>query len=154
MTKRVGDLITKRVGDLMTTESSTVSEDMAIYEAVKKIAARPRGKIACVVDKEGKLKGLLTPRDILEALEVRRFGVFRGRFFAGPEVLHLLTSKYAKDIMSAPVSVHVNDGIREAINTMIDHGFYELPVVDEKMRVIGEIGYSEILLNAVENQKT
>jgi CBS-domain-containing membrane protein len=95
----------KLVGELMTAECNNVPEDMAIYEAVKKIAARTRGKIVCVVDREGKLKGLLTPRGILEVLEVREFGGIRGRFFAGPEVLHLLTSKYAKDIMSAPISV-------------------------------------------------
>jgi CBS domain-containing protein len=144
----------KLVGDLMSTECNTVPENMAIFEAVKKIADRIRGKIACVVDKEGKLKGLLTPRDILEALEVRKFGGVRGRFFAGPEVLHFLTSKYARDIMSAPVSVHVNDGVEDAINTMLDHGFYELPVVDKDMKVIGEISYFDILINSLEDQKT
>ncbi|UCH51016.1 MAG: CBS domain-containing protein [Chloroflexota bacterium] len=144
----------KSVGELMTAECNTVSEDMPIYEAVKKVAARTRGKIACVVDKEGKLKGLLTPKDILEALEVRKFGGVRGRFFAGHEVLHFLSSNYAKDIMSAPISVHVNDSVEDAINTMLYQNFYELPVVDKDMKVIGEISYFDILLNSVENQKT
>lgn len=143
----------KLVEELMTTECNTVPENAPIYEAVKKIASRTRGKIACVVDKEDKLKGLLTPRDILEALEIRKFGGVRGRFFVGPEILHLLTSKYAKDIMSAPLRVHVNDGVEDAINTMLDHGFYELPVVDKDMKVIGEISYFDILLNSLENQK-
>lgn len=143
----------KLVGELMTTDCNTVPESMPIYEAVKKIAARTRGKIACVIDKEGKFKGLLTPRDILEALEVRKFGGVRGRFFAGPEVLHFLTSKYAKDIMSAPISVQVNDGVEDAINTMLDHNFFELPVVDKDMKVVGEISYFEILLSSLENQK-
>jgi CBS domain-containing protein len=143
----------KLVGDLMTTECNNVPENMPIYDAVKKIAARARGKIACVVDREGKLKGLLTPRGILEALEVREFGGIKRPFFAGPEVLHLLTSKYAKDIMHAPVSVHVNDRMEEAINTMLDHDFYELPVVDNNMKVIGEISYFDIILNAAEHHK-
>ncbi len=144
----------KLIGELMKTECTNVPEDAAIYEAVKKIAAREKGKIACVVDREGKLKGLLTPRDILEAIEVRKFGVIKERYFVGPEILHFLTSKYAKDIMSAPVSVHVNENIEEAINTMLDHGFYELPVVDKEMKVIGEISYFDILIDALENQKT
>jgi CBS domain-containing protein len=143
----------KLVGDLMTTECNDVPEDMPIYEAVKKIAARTRGKIACVVDSEGKLKGLLTPRGILEALEVREFGSIRRPFFSGPEVLHLLTSKYARDIMHAPVSVHVNDKVEEAINIMLDHDFYELPVVDNDMKVIGEISYFDIILNATGHHK-
>jgi CBS domain-containing protein len=143
----------KLVGDLMTTECNNVPEDISIYDAVKKIAARTRGKIACVVDKEGKLKGLLTPRGILEALEVREFGSIRRPFFAGPEVLHLLTSKYARDIMHAPVSVHVNDKVEEAINIMLDHDFYEVPVVDDDMKVIGEISYFDIILNVAEHHK-
>jgi len=142
------------VGELMPTECNLVSEDAMIYEAVKKIASRKRGKIACVVDKEGKIKGLLTPSNILKMLEVSRFGGVRDRLFAGPEVLHFLTSKYAKDIMSGPVSVHVNDGVEEAINTMLDHGFYELPVVDENMKVVGEIGFFDILSDSLENQET
>ena len=143
----------KLVGELMKTEYTSVPEDAAIYEAVQKIAARKRGKIACVVNRKGELKGVLTPKDILEALEVRKFGSTRERYFVGPEILHFLTSKYAKDIMSAPVSVHVNENIEEAINTMLDHGFYELPVVDKEMKVIGEISYFDILIDALENQK-
>jgi CBS domain-containing protein len=145
--------MTKLVGKLMTAECNKIQEDELIYGAVKKIASSKRSKIACVIDREGKLKGLLTPRDVLEELEVRKFGSVRERFFAGPEVLHLLTSKYAKDIMSAPVSVHVNDGVEEAINTMLDHGFYELPVVDDDMKVIGEISYFDIILSVTESQK-
>jgi CBS domain-containing protein len=144
----------KLIRDLMTSEFDKVSEDETIYEAVRKIAASRKTTIACVVDKQDKLRGLLTPRDILEAFEVRKFGGIRGRFFAGPEVLHLLASKYAKDIMSAPVSVHVNDRVEEAINTMLDHGFYELPVVDKDMKVIGEVSYFAVLIDSLEDKKT
>jgi CBS domain-containing protein len=144
----------KLIGDLMTTESNNVTGNTTIYEAVRKIAAKTRGKIACVFDKKGKLKGLLTPRGILEALKVSEFGRIRRSLFSGPEVLHLLTSKYAKDIMRAPVSVHVNDNVEDAINTMLDHDFYELPVVDNNMKVIVEISYFDIILNAAKNQKT
>ena len=100
-----------------------------------------------VVNEEDKLTGLLTPRDVLQALEIRDFEAVRGRFFVGPEVLHLLTSQYAKDIMSAPVGVHADDGVSEAINTMLDHGFYELPVIDQDMKVVGAISYFDIIIN-------
>jgi CBS domain-containing protein len=141
------------VRELMTVEFDKVSEDETIHEAVKKIAASRRTTIASVVDREGKLKGLLTPRDILEALEVREFGGVRSSFFAGHEVLHLLTSKYAKDIMSAPVSVKADNEVWEAINTMLDHGVYELPVVDEHMKVMGAITFFDILINTLRDDK-
>lgn len=142
-----------QVGQLMKTEFTRVSEDTAISEAVKRIAAREKGKIACVVNSKGELRGVLTPRDILKAVEVRKFGGIRERYIVGPGMLHFLTSKYAKDIMSAPVSVHVNETIEEAINTMLDHDFYELPVVDKGMKVIGEISYFDILTDALKNKK-
>ncbi len=141
------------VRELMTAEFDKVSEDEPIYEAVKRIAASREITIACVVDREDKLKGLLTPKDILGALEVRDFGGIRSRFFTGHEVLHLLTSRYAKDIMSAPVSVKADNEVWEAINTMLDHGVYELPVVDEHMKVMGAITYFDILMNTLRDDK-
>lgn len=141
------------VRELMTAEFDKVSEDEPIHEAVKKIAASREITIACVVDTEDKLKGLLTPKDILGALQVREFGAVRGRFFAGPEVLHLLSSKYAKDIMSAPVSVKADNEVWEAIDTMLDHGVYELPVVDKYMKVRGTITYFDILMNTLRDDK-
>ena len=144
----------KPVRELMTTEFDMVLEYEPIYEAVKKIAVSRRTTIACVVDREGKLTGLLTPKDILEAVEVKEYGAVRGRHFAGPEVLHLLISKYAEDIMSTPVSVRIDDGVEDVINIMLDHGFYELPVVDENMNVMGEISYFDIITDTLEGNKS
>ena len=144
----------KQVRALVTDEFDKVLEDEPILEAVKKIATSRKTTIACVVAGDGKLKGLLTPRDILEAVEVREYGTIRGRFFAGPEVLHLLTSQYAKDIMSAPLSVHVDDTVEEVISTMLDHGLYELPVIDEALKVIGGISYFDIIIDVLESYKT
>lgn len=141
------------IRELMTAEFDKVFEDEPIYEAVKRIVASRKTTIACVVDREDKLKGLLTPRDILVALVVREYGAARGRFFAGPAILHLLTSKYAGDIMSAPVNVHVSDAVEEAVNIMLNHGFYELPVVDEDMKVRGAISYFDIIMDALEDGK-
>ena len=143
----------KKIGALVTDKFDKVLEGESIYDAIKKIAVNRETSIACVVDGENKLKGLLTPRNILETLEVRELGVVRGRFFAGPEILHLLTSKYAKDIMSAPVSVKVNDEIEQVINLMLDEGFYELPVVDEDVKVVGTINYFDIILSSLKELK-
>ena len=143
----------KPIRELVTEKFDRVFEDETIYEAVKKIAASKEITIACVVNKENKLKGLLTPRGILQALEVREFGTVRGRFFAGPEVLHLLTSKYTKDIMSAPVSVNIDDAVDKVIDIMLDEGLYELPVVDKDMKVIGEVNYFSIIISSLENLK-
>ena len=140
----------KKVSDLMTDKFDKVCEDEPIYKAVKIIAANREISIACVVDKEDKLKGILSPKHVLEMVEIREFGAVRGRFFAGPGILHLMTSKYAKDIMSAPVHVRADDEIEKAIDIMIDDGFYEIPVVDKDMKIVGAINYFDIIVSCVE----
>jgi CBS domain-containing protein len=145
--------MTKLVRELMMRKFVKLHEDEPIYQAVEKIAADRETMLACVVDKDGKLKGIITPREVLKTVEVREFETTRYPFFEGAEILGLLTSKYAKDMMSAPICVREDDEIEEAINIMLDCGFYEVPVVDEEGRVLGEINYFNIIISSIEYLK-
>lgn len=109
--------------------------------------------LACVLDEEGKLKGIITPKEVLRAVEIREFGTIRRPFFEGPEILRILSSKYAKDIMSSPVSVKPEDSVDKAINIMLDKGFYEVPVVDEQEKMLGVINYFGIITSSMEYLK-
>ena len=141
------------VKDLMIGKFVKVNEGDRIYEAVEKIAEDRETMLACVVDQDNRLKGIITPREILRAVEIRDFGTTRYPFFEGPQVLHLLTSKYAQDIMTPPVSVKPEDEVEKAIDIMVDRGFYEVPVVDEEGRIIGEINYFGIITSSVDYLK-
>jgi len=141
------------VKDLMIDKFVTLHEKDLIYEAVEKIAKNRETMIGCVVDEEKRLKGLITPKDLLRVLEVRGYGTIEHPFSAGPGVLHLLTSEYARDIMCAPVSVRKNDEVHKAIDIMLDEGFYEVPVVDEEGRVIGVINYFDIIISSIDQLK-
>lgn len=143
----------KIVRELMVEKFVKIGEKDPIYEAVEKIAEDKETMLACVVDEENRLKGIITPKEILKAIEVREYGTIRYPFFEGPEVLHLLTSKYAKDIMSPPVSVKPDDKVEKAINIMLDKGFYEVPVVDDEGKILGEINYFGIIISSVEYLK-
>lgn len=50
----------------------------------------------------------------------------------------------ATDLMQAAASVRVDDDLRRAIETMLNNGLRELPVVDAEQRVLGIIGESDI----------
>lgn len=139
----------KTVAELMTQKFVKIGEKEQIYEAIQKIAEDRETMLACVVDEENRLKGIVTPRELLKAVEVHEYGVVRYPFFEGAEVLHLLTSRYVQDIMSAPVGVKADDEIENAINLMLDKGFYEVPVIDEDNKVIGEINYFSIITSSV-----
>lgn len=143
----------KLVKELMTRKFVKLHEEDLIYQAVEKIAADRETLIACVVDRDDKLKGIITPREVLKTVEVREFETVRYPFFEGAEILGLLTSKYAKDMMSAPISVREDDEVEKAINIMLDAGFYEVPVVDKEGRVLGEINYFTIIISSIEYLK-
>ena len=140
----------KNVKDLMSSKFVKVAEQDQISQVVVKIAKDKETMLACVLDEEGKLKGIITPKEVLRAVEIREFGTIRRPFFEGPEILRILSSKYAKDIMSPPVSVKPKDSVDKAIDIMLDKGFYEVPVVDEQGEIVGLINYFSIITSSME----
>ena len=140
----------KNVKDLMSSKFVKVAEQDQISQVVVKIAEDKETMLACVMDEEGRLKGIITPKEVLRAVEIREFGTIRRPFFEGPEILHILSSKYAKDIMSPPVSVKPEDSVDKAIDIMLDKGFYEVPVVDEEGKIVGLIDYFSIITSSME----
>ncbi|MEA1959486.1 MAG: CBS domain-containing protein [Chloroflexota bacterium] len=141
---------TKLVKELMIEKYTAVNEGDWIYEAAAKIAEDRETLLACVLDEDSKLKGIITPKELLKAIEVCEYGgESHHPVFSGREALHLLTSRYAGDIMSAPYSVQEDDVVQTAIDIMLQTGFYEVPVVDDKGRVIGMINYFGIISRSV-----
>ncbi len=143
----------KSVKDLISSKFVKVAEEDQLSQVVVKIAKDKETMLACVLDEEGKLKGIITPKEVLRAVEIREFGTIRRPFFEGREILRILSSKYAKDIMSPPVSVKPEDSVDKAIDIMLDKGFYEVPVVDEQEKMLGVINYFGIITNSMEYLK-
>ena len=141
----------KLVKDLMINKFVKVYGYETIPVVANKVAGNRETLLACVVDEKEKLLGVITPRELLKIVKVCEYGrVSLSRpSFLGGEALHLLTSKYAKDIMSAPVSVKPDDTVEKAVKIMLDEGFYEVPVVDDAGKLIGEIDFSDIVSTAV-----
>ncbi|MGB2852817.1 MAG: CBS domain-containing protein [Dehalococcoidia bacterium] len=140
----------KTVKELATNICLTVGHRDRIYEAIEKIAGDKETMLACVVDEQNVLRGVITPKELLKVIEVREYGATRSPFFEGPEVLHFLTSRYAEDIMTGPISVKADDEIEKAINVMLDEGFYEVPITDKDGKLIGEISYFSIITSSID----
>jgi Mg/Co/Ni transporter MgtE len=139
----------KLVKELMVDKCVRVHRNDQIYEAADKVSKDPETLLACVVDDEDRLVGVITPKELLKAAEVCEYGGAKNPFVSGREALHLLTSKYARDIMSDPVSVTPDDDVQKAIDLMLYKGFYEIPVVDKKGKLIGEITYFQIISHTI-----
>ncbi len=139
----------KRVKELMIQKCVRVRRNDQIYEAANRVAEDPETLLTCVVDDSDRLIGIITPKELLKAAEVCDYGGTKYPFFSGREALHLLTSKYAEDIMSEPVSVKPDDDVQKAIDLMLHKGFYEVPVVDKEGKLIGEINYIGIISHSI-----
>jgi CBS-domain-containing membrane protein len=137
--------MTKKVRELMIDKSVTVTEDEEIAEVVNKVIKDCETLLVCVVDKDDRLIGMITPRELLKAAEVGEYGNIRHPFFSGREALHLLSSDRARDIMSAPISVKPDDEVQTAIDLMLSNNLYEVPVVDKDGKVVGEINFLGIV---------
>ena len=133
----------------MIDKSVTVSEDEEIVEIANKVAKDCETLLVCVVDKEDRLIGIITPKGLLKAAEVGEYGNVRHPFFSGREALHLLTSDHARDIMSAPISVKPDDEVQTAIDLMLGNNVNEVPVVDKDGKVVGEINFLGIVSHSV-----
>jgi len=141
--------MTKLVKELMIDKFVKVHQDDEIFEAANKVSEDCETLLACVVDDKDRLVGIITPKELLKSAEVCEFGGASHPFFSGREALHLLTSQYAKDIMSAAVSVKPEDDVQKAIDAMLYNGFYEVPVVDNDGKLIGEINYFGIISHTI-----
>lgn len=141
--------MTKKVSELMVGKFVKVHEEDRIMEVANRVAEDCETLLACVVDKKDRLVGMITPRELLKAAEVCEYGSVRHPFFSGREALHLLSSNYARDIMCAPITVKPDDEAQKAIDLMLYNNLYEIPVVDEDDKVIGEINYFGIISHSV-----
>jgi CBS domain-containing protein len=141
--------MTKKVHELMIDKFVTVSEDEEIFEVANKVTKDCETLLVCVVDKKDRLIGMITPKELLKAAEVSEYGNISHPFFSGREVLHLLSSDHACDIMSAPISVKPDDEVQMAIDLMLGSNLYEVPVVDKDGKVVGEINFLGIISHSV-----
>ena len=138
----------KTVESLMTSDFIKARDDELIYDVVSRVATMKNSLLVCVVDKAGKITGVVTPREILKTVEVCGYEGRRKPLFSEREVAHIMTSRYVRDIMSVPEHVKPGDDVQKAIDIMIDRGFYEVPVVDEDLNPIGLIHFFAVISNA------
>ncbi len=132
-----------RVKDCMKQNVYTIIPLTSIGEAARIFAEKHIGSLP-VVDRQGKLVGLLQLRDLLELVLpdflkllddfdfVPDFGAVETRL-PSAEVLARPVSK----IMQEPVSVEAGSGLLRAFSLLHKHQIHDLPVVDENNVLVG-----------------
>ncbi len=131
-------------------------EDLAIVRpeddleaVIKAILMSPKTMSVYVVDEDGKLVGVISIWDILQATVAHDPDTINS---GSPSILfdkdfleRYAFSEKAKDLMREPVCVDLSHSLRRAYKLMIEHGLTEIPVVDNQGRIVGDLTLLEIL---------
>lgn len=117
---------------------AAVNVETTAADAINLMISNRVGAVA-VVDKDNKVAGIFTERDVLKKLALS------GRDPAKTAV---------RDLMTTPVmmaTVHTTPG--EALQTMVDRHFRHLPVVDEHAKLLGLLSVRNLLQAQVDELK-
>ena len=126
------------VGDWMSTNVVTAPGDISMIKAGRIMRERHIRRLP-VVDKDGKLIGIVAERDLKAASpsSATTLDVY--------EMTYLLSEMKIKSIMTKdPLSIRRTDTVERAALIMRDHKIGSLPVVDEAGRVVGIITDTDI----------
>jgi CBS domain-containing protein len=142
--RNVEDLRVEDIYDLYDIEPSVVKVGDPVWKMVAALITRPRGRNVYVTDAEGKLKGIISFRDILRVtnarLGARKAGVVG--------FINYLRDVFREDVgkmMRPPVSVNPKTNLLEALKMMERDKLNDIAVVDENKMLVGELSGMEIL---------
>ena len=126
------------IKDWMTKDVITVSPDTSMM-AVSKLLKNHDIRRVPVVDKDGRLIGIVTDRDIKEA------SPSKASCLDIHELYYLLSEIKVADIMTHnPYTINIDETVEKAAAAMLDKKIGGLPVVDDDHKVVGIITDTDI----------
>ncbi len=138
-------------GDLMRSPAPTVSASELAVVALERLASEGLGVLP-VVDRQGGLAGLVTPQDLAWRVGLRLPPHLLAQLAPAERSLALqaLTGRTVMDVMrSEPPSILLSTSIPQALVTMVEWGYPQLPVLDPQGQVCGLLGQEQVLRAAV-----
>ena len=126
------------VGDWMSTDVATVTEDVSMIKAGRIMRDKKIRRLP-VVDKDGRLVGIVSERDLKAASPSSATSLDMY------EMTYLLSELKVKGIMTRePTYIRRGDTVERAALIMRDRKFGSLPVTDEDGKVVGIITDTDI----------
>jgi len=140
----------KSLHRLVTHQPILLKRDTPIDEIAKKILINPVTHSFYVIDDEARLVGKITLAKLVEHL----FGdIILENSFDVFLAIHLSSKKKAGDIMMKPIYVTPEATLKDAFLKMHQNNLLEMPVVDEDMRVLGDLNLIELIAALVEKRE-
>ncbi len=142
-----------RIGEadqLLSIGPVVVRQDASLHEIAEQAVLNPGCRVIAVVDADDQLTGVVPVRVLVNDIFLK---IVPEEFLG--EILDLdgamkyaahLGARTASDIQLPPVSVAIEDSIRDAFRIMHDAKLNGLPIVDGERRVVGYVDQLEMLL--------
>ena len=144
----------KTVAEVMTPEPITVKPQTSLREAIK-ILAEKRISGLLVVDEEEKLLGILSETDLMwqeSGIDPPPYIMFLDSviYLKNParyeQDIHKALGQTAGEVMSnKPITIEVNQPLREAAKLMHNEQIRRLPVVNDAGNLVGIITQGDII---------
>ena len=134
---------------LLELHPALVKPEMALDEVPQAMLAHPRAHVACVVNDEGRLIGVLDLGTLADDLF---FHIMPEEFLSeATDLEHVLEFadksrlRTVADAMKDPVWVKQGETVKDAFKRMHEHALPGLPVVDHRYHVVGYINLLELM---------
>ncbi len=141
---------------VMDLQAVTVQADVPLQSVVEQMLARPRVHLACVINREQRLIGLIDVASLADALF---FTILPEEFLSEITDLDQVMDyaerthvRLAEDLMRMPVWVKMDDSMEKAFHLMHEHRLTGLPVIDDHYHVIGYINLLELMAVCLRDQ--
>ena len=146
--------MSKIVADVMTPQPITVEPDTPLKEAIKILAEKKISGLP-VVDKAGKLVGVLSETDLMwqetgvdppPYIMILDSVIYLQNPARHEKEIHKALGQTVGEVMSdKPIAVRPNQSLREAAHLMHEKNIRRLPAIDEEGQVVGIITRGDII---------
>ncbi len=140
----------KEIREFITEKPVFVTETNSIHLVIKRFTENPIAREAYVIDKNETLQGIITIQEILKRISLDFYSIsfiYSESSFTGYNLISTIGETKAKDIMNTEIYyVKDNDTIEKAFNILFQNNAGELPVVDDKLKLIGDLNVIELLV--------
>lgn len=148
-----------RVKDFMITDVISVRPETSLKDVMKTFVEKKIGGMP-IVDKDGKLQGIVTDGDLLRAIkpidsQIQNYFTYM-MYIEEVNLESRLSDMADQPIInvaktSGIVTIKSEDPLKKVIQLLAKHHFKKLPVIDEKNHVIGIISRGDVIRNIQTN---
>jgi CBS domain-containing protein len=150
--KSVGEAVS-----ILDLKPTIVRPDTPLNEIARLMLTHPNVHVACVVEDDGRLVGLLGLRSLADDIF---FHIMPEEFLReihdleeAMEFAERSRMRTAADAMRDPVWVKQSETVKDAFERMHEHRLSGMPVVDERYHVVGYINLLELIALCCENEE-